>query len=115
MVLQITFLWFSFGCNCSSKHNFHLSILERKFKMHYLLSDHDQRTKHTLTNKNPSPTCFFHFNNVGSFQGLANDTPYNFLILYHGSKMSLMSMALSMVVLWRTFNSWTWFAIHSLG
>jgi hypothetical protein len=29
--------------------------------------------------------------------------------------MSLMSMALSMVLLWKTFNSWTWFAIHSLG
>jgi hypothetical protein len=44
--LQITFLWFFFGCSCSSKHNFHLSTPERKFKMHYSSNGHDQRIKH---------------------------------------------------------------------
>ncbi len=29
----------------------------------------------TKTNTHHAPTHFFHFNNVGSFQGLANDTP----------------------------------------
>ncbi len=43
--------------------------------MHYSLNNHDQINKHTLTNTYLAPTRFFHFNNVGSFQGLANDTP----------------------------------------
>jgi hypothetical protein len=43
-------------------------------KMHKLSNGHDQKTKHTH-NTHLAPTRLFHFNNVGSFQGLANDTP----------------------------------------
>jgi hypothetical protein len=43
--------------------------------MHYPSSGHDQRTKHTHTNAHPTPTYLFHFNNVDSFQGFANDIP----------------------------------------
>ncbi len=32
----------------------------------------------TKTNTHPALVCLFHFNNVGSFQGLANDTPIVF-------------------------------------
>ncbi len=38
---------------------------------------------------------------------------YSSLILSHGFDMSLMSIALSMVVLWKTYDAWTWFAIDS--
>jgi hypothetical protein len=46
--------------------------------MHYSSNGHDQRTRHTETNTHLALTHLFHFNNVGSFQGLANDTPIVF-------------------------------------
>jgi hypothetical protein len=47
-------------------------------KMHYSSSGHDKKTKHTQTNTHPTPIQLFHFNNVGVFHGLANDTPIVF-------------------------------------
>jgi hypothetical protein len=44
-------------------------------KMRYSSSGHDQITKHTQTNTHPALVHIFHFNNIGSFHGLANDIP----------------------------------------
>ncbi len=43
--------------------------------MRYSSSGHDQITKHTQTNTHPALVHIFHFNNIGSFHGLANDIP----------------------------------------
>jgi hypothetical protein len=61
-------------------------------KMQYSSSGHDQRTKHIHTNTHHAPTQLLDFNNVGSFHGLANDTP-SFMLFSHGFKMSMMSVA----------------------
>ncbi len=55
------------------KENFVIWLITN-LKMHYSSSGHDERTKHTHTNTHPTPTQLLHFNNVGSFHGLANGT-----------------------------------------
>jgi hypothetical protein len=47
-------------------------------KMHYSLSGHDKKTKHTQTNTHLLLAQLLHFNNGGSFHGLVNNTPIDF-------------------------------------
>jgi phenylalanyl-tRNA synthetase beta subunit len=59
----------------------------------------------TQTNTHPTLAEFLHFLNVGSFDGLLN--VINFLLLSYGYKMSLMSMASFVIILWGAFNTRT--------
>jgi hypothetical protein len=62
-------------CICQLlKENLVIQLITN-LKMHYSSSDHEQITKHTQTQTHLALTHFFHFNNVGSLHGLANDTP----------------------------------------
>jgi hypothetical protein len=56
----------------------------------------------TQTNTHPTLAQLLHFINVGSFDGLLNDI--SFPLFSYGYKMSLMSMALFVIILWGAFN-----------